>query len=163
MTNNGNTWIGVNTHLTNKLAYEAIVNGTIEELQGFESIKSEVQIGDSRIDHCLTFKDKLCYVEVKNVTLMEGDRLVTFPDSVSTRGQKHILELKKIVESGNRGVMLYIVQREDCDNFSPAAHIDPDYARLLRDASDHGVEILVYQCELNDKESKVVRALKLSL
>lgn len=152
MTHNGKTWIGTNTNLTNKLAYEAIDKKIIKELDDYDHIKPEVKIGESRIDLLLTKDNKKCYVEVKNVTLDAGNGLATFPDSVSTRGQKHLNELKKIVENGDRACMLYIVQREDVDRFAPAADIDPKYAELLVEANEAGVEILVYRCKVTPEE-----------
>jgi len=156
MTYNGKTWIGVNTSLPNKIAIEAIQDGTIKELQGYPTLKPEAKIGKSRIDILLSHEgtDK-CYVEVKNVTLKgEGDD-VLFPDGVSTRGQKHLEELIALKEEGIRACMLFIVNREDAKTFSPADHIDPTYGELLRKASQAGVEILVYSCEVNPEGIKV--------
>ncbi len=120
----------------------------------FAEVKPEKKILDSRLDFFLSgHSDKPdCYVEVKNVTLKgEGD-LVLFPDSVTTRGQKHLKDLMKIKESGLRAVMLYVVNREDCKIFKPAAGIDPEYAKLVAEAKQAGVEVLVYQCKLNEEE-----------
>ncbi|MCK5882319.1 MAG: DNA/RNA nuclease SfsA [Bacteriovoracaceae bacterium] len=163
MTHNGKTWIGTNTHLTNKLAFEAVKRHLIKELSDYDDIKKEVKIGDSRIDLLLTKGDKKCYVEVKNVTLDAGDGLVTFPDSVTTRGQKHLRELTQIVKNGDRACMLYIVQREDVDRFAPAFKIDPEYAKLLTEAHKAGVEILVYRCKVTPKEVVVDKQLHYTL
>lgn len=168
MTHNGDTWIGVNTAVPNKLGPEAILDGTITELQGYETIKPEQKIGKSRIDIYLYDGDikeptNECYVEIKNVTLLAGERLVTFPDGVSTRGQKHLEELISLKEQGIRACMLYIVQREDVDCFSPADDIDPVYGQLLRKAHATGVEILVYQCKVTPEEIKIVKPLPYKL
>lgn len=159
MTHNGKTWIGTNTNLTNKLAFEAVDQKLIKELADYDHIRPEVKIGESRIDLLLTKGDEKCYVEVKNVTLDSGDGLVTFPDSVSTRGQKHLRELTQIVQNGDRACMLYIVQREDVDRFAPAADIDPKYAELLKEAHEAGVEILVYRCKVTPEEVVVNKQL----
>ncbi|WP_127716982.1 DNA/RNA nuclease SfsA [Halobacteriovorax sp. HLS] len=168
MTHNGKSWIGVNTSLPNKLAIEAIENSVISELQDFEIIKPEKKIGDSRLDIWLYSGDKKspskqCYVEVKNVTLLGDDELALFPDSVSERGQKHLKELTKLKTDSIRACMLYIVQREDVNRFSPADKIDPTYAKLLKEAFENDVEILVYQCSLNELEIKVDRKIPLIL
>jgi sugar fermentation stimulation protein A len=169
MTNNGETWIGINTSKTNKLAHEAILNGNIKELSGYENIKPEAKIGESRIDFLLYNGDSIqsstdkCYVEVKNVTLLAKKNQVTFPDAVSTRGQKHLVELKRLKEQGIRTCMLYIVQREDANNFSPAKDIDQKYAQLLQEAYDTGVEVLCYKCDLSLDEIKVGKKLKIKL
>jgi sugar fermentation stimulation protein A len=168
MTHNGETWIGINTGLPNKMAVEAIENGTITELQGYAHIKPEAKIGDSRLDillHDGTVKEKenLCYVEIKNVTLLGENNIALFPDAVSTRGQKHLKELIKIKGDGMRAVMLYIVQREDVNSFSPAKDIDPEYSKLLKDAQQAGVEVLVYQCSVKSDEIKLLNSIPYNL
>ena len=89
-----------------------------------------------------------CFVEVKNCTLVEG-RVARFPDAVTARGRKHLVELQRLVSEGNRGVMFFLVQRMDADSFSPADHIDPAYGEELRKAHCNGVEILVYDVSVD--------------
>ena len=141
--------VGVNTSLPNKLVAEAITAGDIPALTGYANIKREVKYGaegKSRIDILLTDDNKApCYVEVKNTTLRTGDA-AQFPDAVTTRGAKHLDELMAEVDAGNRAVMFYLVQRDDCAYFSPATDIDPVYSGKLKDAALKGVEVLVYSC-----------------
>jgi len=147
------TWIGVNTHLANKLVQEAIQNKTLKELQGYKNIFPEYKIGNSRLDFMLTNSTPPeCYVEVKSVTLQGDDNYALFPDAKTTRGQKHLLELMDLKKKGFRTMMLFIVQREDADKFKIAAQIDPEYAKLLTQAKKSGVEILVYGCRLTPTE-----------
>lgn len=157
MISNGKTWIGINTSITNTLAIDAIKNGTIKELQGYDHIKPEAKIGNSRIDILLTKtqSNEQCYVEVKNVTLVDDVGNCLFPDSVTERGQKHLNELLQLKKNGIRSVMLFIVQREDCHNFKIDNPIDPTYTQLLKDVMKQGVEVLVYQCKLNPEEITV--------
>ncbi len=158
MVHNGACWIGINTHLANTLAFEAIADGTINELQDYDTIEREKKYGaNSRIDILLHKGNAKCYVEVKNVTLVEEDRFYTFPDSVTARGLKHLQELRKIVKAGGRAVMLYVIQRSDGTIFKPAAHIDPEYAQTLKEAYKDGVEILPYLAEVNSHEIKLVK------
>ncbi len=152
LTHNGLTWIGVNTARPNSLAQEAIEKEIIPELKGYTSLKREVDVGESRIDILLEKNGDKCFVEVKNVTLKDSDGLARFPDSVSERGQKHLCELINLKEQGIRAVMLFIIQREDVDKFAPAYEIDPEYALLLKEAQEIGVEILPYQCKMNENE-----------
>ena len=164
MTHNGDTWIGVNTSLPNRLAKEAIENQLIPEFQGYDNVQAEKKIGDSRIDLYLSGKKKgkaleECYIEIKNVTLLAEKRAALFPDAVSTRGQKHLKELIQLKKRGVRAAMLYIVQRQDVDHFRPAWDIDPTYAELVQQAKEVGVEILAYQCELSPKGVKLKRPL----
>ena len=153
MTDNGSTLISVNTSLTNKIAKEALELKLISELLEYNNIKAEQKIFDSRIDFLLTQEDyQDAYVEVKNVTLLGPNKRALFPDSVSIRGQKHLKDLMKIKENGDRAVMLYIVNRMDVSSFSPASDIDPMYASLLKEAINKGVEVLVYQTKLTEDE-----------
>jgi sugar fermentation stimulation protein A len=161
---NGETWIGVNTANANKLVKLWLEKGALPELTDYSVIQPEKKIGDSRVDFYLEGHKELpaCYVEVKNVTLkLDGE--AQFPDSVSERGQKHLRELMKLKKEGLRAVMLFVVQREDVGTFKPAASIDPEYARLLREAHKAGVEILVYQCKMDTKELKLGKSLPFTL
>lgn len=159
MLSNGKTWIGINTGITNTLAINAIKDGTISELQGYDEIKPEVKIGNSRIDILLSKKDgrEPCYVEVKNVTLIDEEGHCLFPDAVTERGQKHLGELLELRRQGIRAVMLFIVQREDCHSFKLNNSIDPTYSELLKTVMREDVEVLVYQCKLSPEEIAVYK------
>lgn len=161
---NGVTWIGVNTGNANKLAKIWLTQGLLPDLAGYKTVVPEKKIGDSRVDFYLEAHDHHppCYVEVKNVTLKLNGK-AQFPDAVSERGQKHLKELIEIKKSGLRAAMLFVVQREDVDSFVPAASIDPEYARLLKEAKDKGVEVFVYQCKMGLDELGLGKALKLEL
>ncbi len=152
MIHNEKCWIGINTQLPNKLAKEAIEISTIKELQGYTRILMEQKYGkNSRIDLLLEHETEKCFVEVKNVTLMEkGDYL--FPDSVTTRGLKHLNELIEMVKKGNRAVMLYVIQRSDGKLFKPAKEIDPQYSEKLKEAHEIGVEVLPYLAQVSPQE-----------
>lgn len=155
----GGCMIGLNTGLPNRLAREAIENGTVGELQGYPTIRPEVPYGEhSRIDLLLEGPSRRCYVEVKNVTLVEDDRAL-FPDAVTERGQKHIRELMRVVREGDRGVIFFTVQRRDGVCVSPADLIDPEYGRLLRSALMNGVEALAYRAEVTQQEIRLTERL----
>lgn len=134
-------WVGINTGNPNKLAFEAISAGKIPELAGYTKVTREVVFGDSRFDIFAENDSEKCFIEVKNVTLKEG-RYALFPDSVTTRGQKHLKTLMEVKTHGIRAVMLYVIQRTDVEVFAPAREIDPDYAKTLKQAADSGVEII---------------------
>ncbi len=142
--------VGINTALPNKLAEEAIAAGRIPQLTGYASIRREVPYGrNSRIDLLLEAPgEPKCFVELKNVTL-KRDGGAQFPDAVTARGTKHLGELAERVRAGERGVMFYLVQREDCGMFSIATDIDPDYDKALGAALDAGVEVFCHACELS--------------
>jgi sugar fermentation stimulation protein A len=138
--------IMVHAARANTLVKEAIEDGIIAELQGYDTLRQEVKYGsqNSRIDLLLEKSDERCYVEVKSVTLKENGVLM-FPDAVTTRGQKHLEELMEVAQNGDRAVLFFAVLREGGSRFEPAAHIDPAYAGLLHEAIDAGVEILIYR------------------
>jgi sugar fermentation stimulation protein A len=144
----GRTWVGVNTGFTNKVAREALERNRIPELAGHDELRSEVRYGEhSRLDFLLEFGGKLCYVEVKSVTLaVEG--VAQFPDAVTARGLKHLAELRSAKTAGHRAAMLFVVGRQDCRSFAPAEEVDPAYAAGLREAHQAGVEILVHATKL---------------
>jgi len=164
LTDNGDTLISVNTGLTNKLVKEALENKKIIEVENYTDIKPEVKVLDSRIDFFLSAENLPdVYLEVKNVTLKTEDELAQFPDAVTTRGQKHLRDLMKLKKEGHRSIMLYIVNREDVNHFSPADHIDPEYGKLLREAKNCGVEILAYQSKLSPENIEVQKAIPIKL
>lgn len=148
--------VGVNTSHPNTIAEEAIKDGTITELQGYAELKREVKYGtNSRIDILLTGNGReTCYVEVKNVHLLR-EGIVSFPDSVTARGKKHLEELSLIVQNGGRAVMLYIIQRNDSKKFNIARDIDPAYFDAYLKATKAGVEVLAYTCKITPEEIKL--------
>jgi len=153
LVHNGRCWIGVNTHLANKLAVEAIRSDRISTLQGYSEIRTEVNYGrNSRIDILLSDPGRKCYVEVKNVTMVEADGFYKFPDSVTSRGRKHLYELRDMLRMGHRAVMLFAIQRSDGTLFKPAVQIDPAYAASLQEVYREGVEILPYGAHVSAQE-----------
>ncbi|GGI70756.1 DNA/RNA nuclease SfsA [Shewanella gelidii] len=157
--------IGINTGRANHLATEAIEQQVIPELAGYETLKKEVKYGNenSRIDILLTAPEQPnCYVEIKSCTLLE-DNSGYFPDAVTTRGQKHLRELMEMAAQGHRAVLLFIVQHTGIDRVSPAAHIDPEYSALLKQAANSGVEIIAYGTTICPEEIKVTHAVDVLL
>lgn len=143
-------WVGVDTGVPNQLVAEETLAQNIPELTGYANQKREVKYGvNSRIDLYLTHPERpACYVEVKNVTLRDGNAAL-FPDGVTSRGVKHLHELMEMVKQGHRAVMFFLVERSDCTTFGTAAFIDPLYAKTLREALIAGVELICYDCILD--------------
>lgn len=161
----GDALVGINTMHPNRIAAEALEAGLIPELVGYPSLRREVKYGrNSRIDILLEAPDRPpCYVEIKNVTLCRGAGLLEFPDAVTARGAKHLDELSAQVRAGNRAVMLFLAQRNDCHAFVAAADIDPAYAAGLRRAREAGVEVLAYACDVSHDNINVGTALALKI
>ncbi|HCX73082.1 MAG TPA: DNA/RNA nuclease SfsA [Candidatus Cloacimonas sp.] len=160
---NGKTWIGVNTYLANQIVAEAISKAEIKELIGYTNLTREVKYGqNSRIDILLENEEEKCYVEVKNVTLVEAGNYL-FPDAPTQRGQKHLHELMQMKKQGHRAVMFYLIQRQDGKIFAPASHIDPEYSKLLKQAYKQGVEILPYRTKVSPEKITLANRIEFKL
>jgi sugar fermentation stimulation protein A len=145
-------WVGINTMHPNRLVAEAVEAGIITELTGYQTIRREVVTRPgTRLDLCLEGRDKLCFVEVKNVTLAV-DGVAAFPDAVSERGTKHLKELMRLKRKGHRAAVVFVIQRQDCHAFRPADEIDPEYGRWLRRAIKAGVEALPYRAKVTPRK-----------
>ena len=156
--------VGINAGRANRIVEEALITGAIDELGGYGSIRREGAYGTrSRIDFLLeSGRNTKCFVEVKNVHLSRVAGLAEFPDSVTARGLKHLEELSKVVSEGGRGVMLYLVQRGDCNGFSVAGDIDSAYAEAFLQARDAGVQMLCYRCEVSTESVVLNERLELA-
>ncbi|MGE4065117.1 MAG: DNA/RNA nuclease SfsA [Rhodospirillaceae bacterium] len=160
--------VGINTAYPNRIVAEAIASGAIKELAGYDSLKREQKYGrNSRIDILLESPGRPpCFVEIKNVTMRRGftdAHKAEFPDAVTARGAKHLLEMADMVKKGARAVMFYLVQRTDCATFKVAGDIDPAYEKGLREALAAGVEAIGYSCDITPDGITLARPLTLDL
>ncbi len=137
-------WVGINTSNPNILAFEAIKNREIQGLDMYDRVTREVTFGESRLDIVAENDTERCAIEVKNVTMKEGDAAL-FPDARTERGLKHLHTLIRLKQQGMRAVMIYIIQRTDVTRFGTADAIDPNYAQGLREAIKAGVEVFPIQ------------------
>lgn len=148
------TIVGVNTAMPNRVAAEAIALGQVADLGDYTTVRREQKYGrNSRIDLLLT--DPLrptTYVEVKNVHFMRTPALAEFPDTVTARGAKHLEELGDMAEAGHRAVMLYVIQRRDCDRFRICTDLDRAYAKAFDRALTRGVEAYAVKCQISPRE-----------
>jgi sugar fermentation stimulation protein A len=150
--------VGINTLHPNRLTAEALGAGAIPELAGYHTVRREVRYGEaSRVDFVLEGAAGRCWLEVKNCHLMREPGLAEFPDCVAARSLRHLKELTRMVELGDRAVMLFVIQRADCRVFAPAADLDPAYAAGLSAAAAAGVEVLCYDCDLSFNEIRIAR------
>lgn len=155
----GTGLVGINTLLPNKLVAEALVGGVIPELVGYASIRPEVKYAAaSRVDFLLTDPNRPpCWLEVKNVHLSRSPGLAEFPDCKAARSTRHLEDLAAQVREGHRAVALFVVQREDCEDFQACRELDPAFAAGLDRAADAGVEIMVWACAMSTREIRIAR------
>jgi sugar fermentation stimulation protein A len=155
----GPTLVGINTQHPNRLVAEAMAGRRIRLLAGYPNLRREVRYGEnSRIDILLECASKgLCYVEIKNVHLSRRHGLAEFPDSVTARGTKHLIEMSKMVRAGHRAVMVYLIQRNDAKKLALARDVDADYGAAFDAALAAGVEAIALRCRLSTEEIIVDR------
>ncbi len=165
----GAGWIGVHTGRVNAVVAEGIAQGRIAELSGYARIRREAPVqhaGDGprgRLDLLLTQGARPdAYVEVKNVTLLQGERLC-FPDAVTLRGRKHLDLLLDLHRRGFRAVMLFALNRPEGVCFAPAGEVDPNYARRLREVASEGVEVMAVRLEHSEGSVAVGESVSVDL
>ncbi len=153
--------VGINTHLTNKIVLEALNKNYINDFKDFEDVKQEVKFGENtRFDFLITKKNIKTFIEVKNVTLSRKKGVSEFPDAVTSRGSKHINELLNASKMGYDIYLLYVIQRDDCNQFEIAKDIDPKYYNLLNKAIKSKLNILCYDCKFLTKGIELNRKIK---
>ncbi len=143
---NEEVWVGINTLFANKLIKKVIEKNLLKEIIGeIETIKSEVPYGKdkkSRIDFFLTPKssnpdNRNIFIEVKNTTWIKKN-VALFPDTVTKRGQKHLIELKDLIPK-SKSVLILCITRKDACLFAPGDDADPLYGKLFRESINAGM------------------------
>ena len=158
------TKVGVNTHFANKIVFHAFENNLIKEFDTKIRIKPESKFGpNTRFDFLITKNNFKAFVEVKNVTLSRDKGLAEFPDSVTTRGLKHINELINASRKGYKIYILYLIQRNDCNLFKIAKDIDTKYSNSLSKAVKKKLIILCYDCKFSSKGIKLNHKIKFKI
>jgi len=156
--------VGVNTHLTNKIVLHALQNNLIKELKNISKIKPETKFGkNTRFDFLISNNQDKIFLEVKNVTLSRKKKIAEFPDAITSRGLKHINELVKAEKKNYKIFILYLIQRDDCEIFTIAKDIDPDYADALGQAVKKNLNILCYDCKFSSKGIKLNKQIKIDI
>lgn len=153
----GGHMAGIDTGIPNRIVAEALAARAIASLSGYETIRPEQRYDTaSRIDFLLSGRGRPdAYVEVKNVHLCRAGTLAEFPDCVTERGTRHLQALARVAARGARAVMLYVVQRSDCDRMSLAADIDPAYAAAFAQVRAAGVEMHCHATSLSTTEIRL--------
>jgi len=139
--------VSVDSRVPNRLLGVVLREGGLAEFAGCELVRPEVTLGDSRLDFLLSDGTRRCWIEAKSVTLVQ-DGAALFPDAPTARGARHLGELARAREAGDRAAAVFIVQRNDADRFTPYRALDPAFALALEDAARRGVEIYAYRCRV---------------
>ena len=156
--------VGVNTHLTNKIFFESLTNNKLKGFYDLEKIEKEKKYNDNtRFDFMILKNKKKSFIEVKNVTLCRKKGIAEFPDAVTSRGSKHLIELINASKKGYEIFLIFVIQREDCDYMKIASDIDSEYSKLLTKALNNSLKILCYDCKFSSKGIKLNRKIKLKL
>lgn len=154
----------INTQRANALVDDALQQGIITPLSEYPSWQREPRVADGRLDFLLTGEGLPdCYLEVKNVTLLEGPGEGCFPDAVSARGLKHLHRLASLCQQGQRAVLLFCVAHEGIEWVRAAEEIDPAYAHALREVHQQGVEVYAYRVAFGDNSMALAQPITVRL
>jgi len=127
--------IFLHTHETNRAAQYLLENDLIPPLRGSRILRTEVAMGKSRFDFLLERDGRELYLEVKSCTLF-GNGVAMFPDAVTARGRRHLLELAAMSRRGVRSAVLFLVHCPRVQWFMPDYHTDLDFSRTLLDVRE---------------------------
>jgi len=154
--------IGVNTHFANKIVFHGLSNNLIKEVANNEIIKPEVFFNkETRFDFLIKKKNQKIFVEVKNVTLIRNEKIAEFPDSITSRGSKHLKTLIEATKKGYKTYLLFLIQIQGAESFKIAKDIDKEYYENYLLAKKAGVNFLAYRCKINLKEIKIEKKIKI--
>ena len=154
--------VGVNTHFANKIAYHALSNNLIKEVVNNDSIKPEVYYDkETRFDFFIEKDNKKIFLEVKNVTLFRNIKIAEFPDSITSRGSKHLKALIEASKKGFKTYLLFLIQIQGVESFTIAKDIDEEYYKNYLLAKKAGVNFLAYRCKISSKSIKVEKKIKI--
>jgi len=157
-----NELVGVNTHFANKIVHHGLSNNLIKEITNSDTIKPEVFFNkETRFDFLFEKNKQKIFVEVKSVTLCREKKMAEFPDSVTTRGSKHLKTLIEAIKKGYKCYLLFLVQIQGVENFKIAKDIDKEYYENYLLAKKAGVFFLAYRCKINSKEIKIEKKIKI--
>ena len=155
-------FVGVNTHMANRIVQHALENNLIKELKNNDQIKPEVFFNkETRFDFLIEKNKQKSFVEVKNVTLFRNKDTAEFPDAVTTRGTKHLLALIDAIKKGYKSYLLFLVQIQNMEKFKIAKDIDKEYYNNYLIAKKAGVNFLAYRCDISSKKIFIDKKLKI--
>jgi sugar fermentation stimulation protein A len=154
--------VGINTHMANKIAQHGLSNNLVIELKDIDNIKPEVFFNkETRFDFLVEKNKQKIFVEVKNVTLFRDQKIAEFPDTITSRGSKHLLTLIDATKKGYKSYILFLIQIEGIEKFKIAKDIDKEYYKNYLLAKKAGVNFLAYRCKIDSKEIKIEKKINI--
>jgi len=154
--------VGVNTYFANKIAYHGLSNNLVKEVSNIDDIKPEVFFDkETRFDFFIKKKNQKIFLEVKNVTLFRDEKIAEFPDTITTRGSKHLKTLIIATKNGYKSYLLFLIQIQGIKSFKIARDLDEEYYKNYLVAKKAGVKFLAYRCKINDKEIRIEKKIKI--
>eukprot|EP00210_Caulerpa_lentillifera_P000652 g629.t1 len=156
-------WIGIHSALANKIVRQMLDEKMIPEFSDYDQIKAEVVYGKgkcSRADFMLTRSDgdEKMFVEVKAVTyseLQNHREIGLFPDTISTRAQKHLTELMEVIDERTGATCIFVVMGNDCTAVGPFNEKDPVFSKLMTEANESGVQMIGIGLELRQTSDNI--------
>ncbi|MRJ06562.1 MAG: DNA/RNA nuclease SfsA [Epsilonproteobacteria bacterium] len=139
----------LNPSFHSKIGEELIKRGVLGYLPS--QIEREKKLEESRIDFLV---ESTHWVEVKGCNLLIGEWCL-FPDAPTSRGSRHIRELTRAVERGDRGTLLFLLF-QPCAQFGIYRSRDPELYQTLTLARKKGVEIVGVRLEFTPSPTEKV-------
>jgi sugar fermentation stimulation protein A len=156
-------WACIDTLVPNRLIGKALRGPGLPGLPPLLRCRPEVTLFDGgRLDFVADAGGQLLFIEVKSVTWVENG-VALFPDGVTTRGRRHLLQLQALARQGHESWQIFVVQRADADIFRPASGVDPAYAAELARACHNGVKIAIFQEIVTPPEITLAESLPFDL
>jgi len=154
--------VSVDARVPGELVYQALRQRTLPQFGVYSTIRREVAFGKSRLDFLLSSHTSLCFLEVKSVTLVQKGRAL-FPDAPTLRGRRHLKSLTWAKKEGYEAAILFVIQRQDAESFSPNDAVDAEFGHVLREAQLQGVDVYAYRCKVSPKEIELAEQVPIHL
>jgi len=154
-------FVGINTSLPNLIISNSILDKKLlKEFTG--TLRREVKYGvNSKIDILLEENNHKTFIEIKSVTMSREKGIAEFPDAITSRGSKHLIELSKTVNANTSCYLIYLIQRADIKSFRIAKDIDKEYYENSLIAKKNGVKFIAYSCNVNEQGIEIEKEIKI--
>lgn len=151
MINMNGVWVGINVFVPRKVVAESLQHKLIPAFAGFTDLTLDAEYGrGNTVDVLMQGQEQNLFMNVYHVAWTENS-VARFPETPNARARKGLRNLSEIAVQGHRAVALFFVQRSDCEAFSPAVDVDPEFGKIFKEAQKSGVEILAYRADVSPK------------